>query len=617
MCGIFGIIAPSLEGIKPQAGLDSLQHRGPDSDDFISETHAANTVFFGHRRLSIIDLSDAGKQPMTRNHATIIYNGEVYNFEELCETYLKDVAFHSKTDTEVILALYLKFGKDFVKKLNGDFAITILDRRLQKVFLFRDRMGVKPFYLYQKNNVFAFASEIKAFKAAGLPLSLNEGGVGKYLIFKYSPGDQTLFTEVERLKPAEMLEFDLEKSSIKREKYWELSSEIKAFKGSYSDAKAELRYLLETAVRDRLIGDVPIANYLSGGLDSSLIAYYLRGGNHVHYCAVKNRGDLKAEGTTSDGHYAALLAKDWNLDLREIPIGIENLTPEHLNEAVTACDDLIADGSIIPAMLIAKAAAEDHRVVLSGMGADELFLGYNGHFLMRLNAMADKVPGLKPIAGSVMRNISAGRGPFKAYRRYLQKWGNNLGKPFEASRFSLVGDVDSAVSVINGDAGFEEFVAPYFSNNQNLFDSLFEFEMENFLVKNLNYLDRSSMAYSMESRVPYLDADLVTFAAGLPLDFKMSRTFKSKKILKEAYQAELPDYVTRRRKAGFGMPLRSLLSNKKVLDTFLPLEYFADQRFFNSDAIRKIVEAHKSGKQDQSALIYALISFKTWSEKWF
>ncbi len=616
MCGIFGIIAPNLEGLKPKAGLNSLEHRGPDSGNSIAEIHAANTVFFGHRRLSIIDLSDAGNQPMTCEQATIIYNGEVYNFEELRETYLKDVTFRSKTDTEVILQLYLKFGKDFVKKLNGDFAIAILDRRLRKVFLYRDRMGVKPFYVYNKGNVFAFSSEIKAFKAAGLPLSLNEKGVGKYLIFKYSPGDKTLFTEVERLKPAEMLVYDLEKSLFQKEKYWDLSAEIKPFKGSYADAKAELRHLLEKAVSSRLIGDVPIANYLSGGLDSSLIAHYLKGGKHVHYCAVKNRGDLKAEGTTSDGHFAALLARDWNLDLREIPIGIENLTPAHLHEAVTACDDLIADGSIIPAMLIAKSAAEDHRVVLSGMGADELFLGYNGHFLMRLNAMADKVPGLKPVAGSVMRTVNAGKGPFKAYRRYLQKWGNNLGKPYEASRFSLVGDVDSAVSVFNGDAGFEEFVAPYFSKDQNLFDNLFTFEMENFLVKNLHYLDRSSMAYGMESRVPYLDTSLVTFAAGLPLEYKMSRSFKSKKILKEAYQAELPNYITRRRKAGFGMPLRSLLSNQKVLDTFLPIEYFADQSYFDSDAILRIIEAHKSGKQDQSALIYALISFKSWADQW-
>lgn len=616
MCGIFGIISPNFDGLTPDKGLLSLAHRGPDSSDALSEVCCQNTVYLGHRRLSIIDLSAAGKQPMTCEDTTIIYNGEIYNFQELRNAYLKHCTFQSNTDTEVILQLYLKFGPDFVKKLNGDFAIAILDRRLQKIFLYRDPMGVKPFYLYHKGGVFAFSSEIKGFKAAGLPLTLNDREIGKYLVFKYSPGSLTLFTEVERLKPAEMLVFDLEKESVQRSKYWKLSSAIRPFKGSYQDAKVELRYLLEKAVRSRLIGDVPIANYLSGGLDSSLIAHYLKCGNNVHYCAVKNAADLKAEGTTSDGYYAERLAGDWNLDLRQVPIGIENLTQHHLDAAVEACDDLIADGSIIPAMLIAKMAAQKHRVVLSGMGADELFLGYNGHFLLRINAFAEKIPGLKANAGKLMQNIDVGNGAFKAYRRYLQKWGNNIGKPFEASRFSVVGDVDSALTICKGNAGFEDFVAPYFSTSRDVFENLFEFEMENFLAKNLNYLDRSSMAYGLESRVPFLDTALVAFAAGLPSDFKMGKNFKSKKILKEAYRNELPNYVTRRRKAGFGMPLRSLLANQKLRDSFLPLDFFGDLPFFDQTAIKNIVEVHLSGKQDQSALIYALISFRAWYNKW-
>ncbi len=614
MCGIVGFVAKSLEGINAAAALESLVHRGPDSGDYIAETCAAHQVYLGHRRLSIIDLSTAGNQPMTEGPATLIYNGEVYNFEELRATYLAGETFHSKTDTEVILKLYLKYGSDFVSKLSGDFAIAILDRQKQKLMLYRDRMGVKPLYIYERNGVFAFASEIKAFKSAGLSLSLNEGGIGRYLAFKYSPGTETLHAEVRRLKPAEMLEIDLHTGKKRSEKYWELSKEIVPFKGSYDDAKAELSHLLETAVKSRLIGDVPIANYLSGGLDSSIIAHYLKGGNNVHYCAVKNASDLKAEGTTSDGYYARKLAADWGLDLRQIPIGQDTLTAENLHNAVHACDDLIADGSIIPAMLIAREAAADHRVVLSGMGADELFLGYNGHFLLRLSQMSQRIPGLNPLVGTAMRSVNAGKGPFKAYRRYLQKWGNNIGKDYEPSRYSLVGDVDSALSVFNGDAGFDEFVAPYFPSGKDPFDALFEFEMENFLVKNLHYLDGSSMAYGLESRVPFLDHHLVTFAAGLPVEYKLNWKMKSKKILKEAYADVIPRYVTHRRKAGFGMPLRSLLAKKEVLDAFLPVEYFADQAYFDGDAIRGLVEAHRSGRQDQSALIYALICFRVWKE---
>lgn len=614
MCGIVGFIAPRLDGINTEPALKSLAHRGPDASGFIGETSAAHQLWLGHRRLAIIDLSAAGNQPMTHQHVTLIFNGEIYNFEELRRTHLPDQSFHSHTDTEVILKLYIRFGIDFVKMINGDFAISIFDRQLQKIYLVRDRMGIKPFYIYERGGVFAFASEIVAFKAAGLPLSLNENGIGRYLAFKYSPGNETLFSEVRRLTPASILEFNLATGRQTTAKYWELSREIIPFKGSYADAKNQLKHFVEKAVKARLIGDVPIANYLSGGLDSSIIAHYLKGGNNVHFCAVKNQADLAAEGSTSDGYYAAKLAEEWGLDLRQISIGQDTLTEENLRNAVISCGDLIADGSIIPAMLIAKQAAVDHRVVLSGMGADELFLGYNGHFLLRLSQMSERIPGIKPVIGSAMRSVNAGKGPLKAYRRYLQKWGNNMGKDFEAGRYSVVGDTDSALSIFNGDAGFSEFVAPYFPQGKDPFDSLFEFEMENFLVKNLHYLDGSSMAYGLESRVPFLDHELVTFAAGLPTEFKLDWKMKSKKILKEAYANEIPSYVTKRRKAGFGMPLRSLLAKDEVLNRFLPLDYFGDRPYFNADAIKKLIAAHKSGRQDQSALLYALISFRIWEE---
>jgi asparagine synthase (glutamine-hydrolysing) len=478
-------------------------------------------------------------------------------------------------------------------------------------------MGVKPLYIYQANGHFAFSSEIKAFKQAGLPLSLDQNGIGKYLIFKYSPGNESLFKEVSRLKPGAFLRYQLENNQVNIEPYWKLSKNIEPFKGSYGDATEELRAKLQQAVECRLMGDVPIANYLSGGLDSSLIAHYLRGGDHVHYCAVKNRSDLRAEGSTSDGHFAARLASEWDLNLKEIPIGLEALTEKQLEKAMYACDDLIADGSIIPAMLIAKEAARDHKVVLSGMGADELFLGYNGHFLQKLSQMAQTVPGAQAGFGAVFRQINAGNGPFKAYRRYLQKWGASMGKSYETSRYSIVGDVDTSMKIFRGDAGFDSFVAPYFPEGKDPFDALFSFELENFLVKNLHYLDRSSMAYSMESRVPFLDHELVTFAAGLPTKFKLDYKLKSKKILKEAYRKELPGYITKRRKAGFGMPLRSLLAKQEVLDRLLPFDFFGGMECFDVYEIKRAASNHIAGRQDHSALIYSLISFRVWHGKFF
>ena len=612
MCGIVGFIATDLSAIDVPSGLEALTHRGPDSAGTFSAEAGAYRLWIGHRRLSIIDLSARGSQPMSECGVTLIYNGEVYNYRELRTAHLPAESFKSESDTEVILKLYLRYGADFLHMLNGDFALAIYDSRIAKLFLVRDRLGIKPLYLYRRAGQFAFASEIKAFKAAGLPLSLNEAGIGNYLVFKYSPGQETLLQEVSRLQPGSMLEFDLADGSEKTTRYWSLAENKQAFPGTYQEAKSELRRLVESAVNLRLIADVPIANYLSGGLDSSIIAHYLRGGQHVHYCAVKSSADLKAEGTTSDGFYAKKLADEWGLDLREIRIGNDELSEANIDRAVWACDDLIADGSIIPAMLIAEQAAAEHRVVLSGMGADELFLGYNGHFLLKLSAYAARVPALKNSLGRSLRQIDAGSGSFLAYRRYLRKWGENWGKDFEAGRYSVVGDVDSALSIFKGKPAYAEVFTPYFKTDENTFETLLHFETENFLVKNLHYLDRSSMAFGLESRVPYLDHRLVEFAAGLPTHFKLDWKLKSKRILKETYADALPGYITHRRKAGFGMPLRTLLKNPNTIAHLLPLEFLESIPSIDMDAARRIIEVHRSGSADHSALIYALIALRSW-----
>jgi asparagine synthase (glutamine-hydrolysing) len=597
--------------LRLEESVEALLHRGPDFGNSFKEWVGKRCLFLGHRRLSIIDLSDEGNQPMHEGEISIVFNGEIYNFRELRAAHLGGESFHSNSDTEVVLKLYRKFGADFIHHLKGDFAMAIFDRHKGELLLIRDRMGVKPLYIYESDGLLGFSSEIKAFKQAGLNLSQREDGLGKFLVFKYSPAQDTLYNEVRRLAPGTILRLELNSGKSTERKYWNLQDEVKPFRGSFDDAKVELRERLGAAIEERLIADVPIANYLSGGLDSSIIAYHLRGKEFTHYCAVKDERDLKAEGTTSDGAFAKKLAADWNLNLETISIGLNQLTPDLIRKSITACDDLIADGSIIPAMLIAERAAQKHRVVLSGMGADELFLGYNGHFLLKLTQMAQSVPGFKGLASPLLQKIKAGKGPFKAYRRYLQKWGNNLGKEYQAARFSVVGDVDSAMSLLKRPQDLAEI---FEHHNGNSFDELFDFEMENFLVKNLHYLDGSSMAYGLESRVPYLDHEFVAFAASLPVDFKLDNQLRSKKILKAAYADVLPADITKRRKAGFGMPLRSLLSKRAVLDQLLPYDVLDATGQIDMDQLRKLEEAHISGKQDQSALLYGLVVYGTASK---
>lgn len=606
MCGIVGFIGKSTEALDLDAALNTLFHRGPDFGDSLKEKVGDSEVYLGHRRLSIIDLSEEGNQPMSEKGVTLVFNGEIYNYRELKRAHLNDEKFHSSSDTEVALKLYLKFGSDFVRHLNGDFAMAILDRNRRELWCIRDRIGVKPFYIYESGDLFGFASEIKAFRAAGIQLTPREDALGKFLVFKYSPRQETLYWEVRRLAPSSILRYDLDSGKKSEEKYWDLREEIKPFAGSFDQAKGQLKERLGACIKSRLVADVPIANYLSGGLDSSIIAYHLRGEEFTQYCAVKEEKDLKAEGTTSDGTFARELAESWNLNLETIPIGLDQLTPELIRRSIEACDVLIADGSIIPAMLIAEKAAQKHRVVLSGMGADELFLGYNGHFLLKLTQMAEAVPGFKAIASPLLQKVKAGKGPLKAYRRYLQKWGNNLGKDYQAARFSVVGDVDSALSLLRKPPSLCEVFGDFRGND---FEELFHFEMENFLVKNLHYLDGSSMAFGLESRVPYLDHEFVAFAAGLPVEFKLDDRLRSKKILKAAYADVLPEGITKRRKAGFGMPLRSLLGRREVLDALMPYDVLETRGEIDMDRLRELERAHISGKQDQSALLYALVVY--------
>jgi len=615
MCGIIGVVTKEFNSVAFQNGLKALKHRGPDNTDFFTESIDDRQVSFGHTRLSIIDLSEAGNQPMRLGETSMVYNGEVYNFKELRQKYLQSSGLRSTSDSEVILHLFNEHGRNFVKELNGDFAIGFLDKSRKKISLYRDRFGVKPLYIYQSADTFAFASEIKAFRDIGLELSLDKEEVGRYLVYKYSPGQKTLFNQVRRVAPGSILTYEIHTGKISEESYWKLQ-EGEKFKGSYADARTNLRELLSKSISHRLVADVPIANYLSGGVDSSIIGYHLKEGDHTHFCAVKQRADLAAEGTTSDGFYARKLAEAWNLNLKEIEIGKEQLNRSLIRKAVWACDDLIADGSAIPAMLIAEKASQEYKVVLSGMGADEIFFGYNGHFLLQLDNLTRQIPGLKSFLSPLLKKVQPGKGSLKAYKRYLKKWAENQNGPYSAARFSLVGDVQSAISVSSSDPDFD-FLFSELIGQENSFESLMRFELDNFLVKNNHYLDRTSMAYGLESRVPYLDHHLVEFVATIPQDWKIDWKFKSKKILKDTYTDVLPDYVTKRRKAGFGMPLRSLLSQDSIRNGLIDRDLLGDLDILKMYVLDKLEDEHTSGKADHSALLYAIISFQEWYKIFF
>lgn len=617
MCGIAGYIASGQ--LKGAAMLSCLHHRGPDHTGYHEETLFQKHIFLGHARLSILDLSANGNQPMSTpdGQITIIFNGEVYNFESLKQQHLKQVEFRSHTDTEVILRLYEKLGIDCIKALNGDFALCILDRRLSKMFLVKDRVGVKPLYYYHDHDKLVFGSEIKSIVAAGIRPQLAEDQVLNYFVFKYVPRQHTLHQGILRVPPGSYLEYDMAANKLQVHRYWTLNKQ-EAYSGlSYRDAQQVLFDLLKESTTMRLIADVPIGNFLSGGLDSSILAYFLKERRDIaHYCARKSERDLRKEGTTSDFYYADRLAKEWHLDLHAADIGSDEASIDMIRKTLFYSDDLIADGSQIPSYLITQDASRASRVILSGMGADEIFLGYAGHMLtlLSLNVMNGLPGALSGLLYKGASKVNQGKGKFLAYRRYIHKIGKyGQYPPYKYGILNLVGDFENSCSVYKGDKEqLTHLLASYFPEGEDVFDALMRFETENVLVKNLHYTDRMAMANSVECRVPFLDHRLLEFAYSIPLSYKLSATGRSKRILKDAFKDQLPDYIVNRRKAGFGMPLRSIFSSAEHVNRLLDKAFFANFNAFSLKHIDMIIDNHLSGKEDNSSIIYALISFQEW-----
>ena len=617
MCGIGGYI--SSGELNGSAMVSALRHRGPDHNASFTDSACNKRVYLGHSRLSILDLSENGNQPMFSEdrQVWIVFNGEIYNFPELKKKYFGQDDFRSGTDTEVILRLYLEKGISCISELNGDFAIAIYDKRLKKLFLVRDRVGVKPLYYYLDKERFIFASEIKAILAAGVKAELNEDEILNYFVFKYSQQQRTLYKNIQRLGPASVLTYSLENNNITIDKYWRLEKNPALSALSYDDAKKHLFALLKESSEMRLLADVPIGNFLSGGLDSSIIASFLKSRPDItHYCARKDERDLQKEGTTSDYHYAARLAADWNLNLREARIGSEEASLGLIRETLRYSEDLIADGSQIPSYLITKEAAKTSKVILSGMGADELFLGYAGHMLTLIDAnWLSRMPlFLSAAVGKRAARVEQGKGRFLAYRRYIHKLGKYSRLPrYRYALYNIVGDFDNSCSIYSGNKEeTTDLLSSYFPAGENVFDSLMHFELQNFLVKNLHYTDRMAMANSVECRVPFLDHRVIEFAYSLPRHYKLAGSGKFKRILKDTFSGQVPGYILRRRKAGFGMPLRSIFSDPAHVNSLLDRSFFANFNKFSGEHIERVIAAHLRGTEDNSSIIYALVSFQEW-----
>ncbi len=615
MCGICGFVSKNritLDDLKKMN--DTMYHRGPDdSGEEIYAMKNGYSVGLAQRRLSILDLSPLGHQPMHSGNGrvSIVYNGEIYNYQELKEE-LSDYAFQSTCDTEVILAAYLKWGIACVEKLNGMFAIAIFDRETQQFFLVRDRMGKKPLYYWYENHNLVFASELKPImECPGFERKINKDILGRFMYQHYINGPDSIFENVFKVEPGGIIRFEM--GELTGWKYWELKKVYHNKKGTgpkdYKEAKEELKRLLEKAVRQRMIADVPLGTFLSGGFDSSLITAVAQS---VSKEPVKTFSIGFHEKKYNEAEYASAVSRHLGTQHTQEYIG-ENEMFRLVNSIPQYYDEPFADSSQIATMLVAELAKKDVTVVLSGDGGDEFFCGYNVYTKVEQAQRLDKLGAIAHQLGK-LGNLEA-HYPFKV-RMISQNRNKNAKTQFIASN-----NIKIAQKMVT-----HQGLTCYYDTELEYQESNWQerrmlLDMDTYLPGDiLCKVDRAAMKYSLETRCPILDTEVMEFAFSIPHEFKYQNGVK-KRILKDLAYDYIPRELLDRPKVGFGVPLDKWLKGplKEQLLDMTNRDYLKRQGLFQTDYVERFMEEYmKTGDagagsgRNYSRNVWAFFVFQQW-----
>ena len=618
MCGIVGIA--STTSLSQRAwlaiGRDAMSHRGPD--DAGEWWSADGRVGLAQRRLSIIDLSAAGHQPMHDESGTlsIVFNGEIYNFADLrAELIVKGHGFRSKSDSEVILAAYRQWGTACLDHFNGMFAFALFDAREQTVFLARDRAGEKPLFYHHSNGVLRFASELKALLAdPALPRRINSEALDCYLAMGYVPGDRCILQGFNKLPPAHALLFNLQSGQLKQWSYWKLPEfEDGATQGSVNEAALldELEALLEDAVRRQMVADVPVGVLLSGGVDSSLItAMAVRASSQVHTFTIGFPGHGKLDET----EHARLISRHFGT--RHIELMAEDATADLLPRLARQFDEPMVDSSMIPTFLVSQLVRQHCTVALGGDGGDELFGGY-GHY-SRLQWMQQK---LGPIPRSLRHFIALAAEKFLPVGFKGRNWFQALDVDLESSLplISSCFDATTRRRLLAMQPGWplvaESVLKSRVPVNPGLLHRATRMDFANYLVEDiLVKVDRASMLNSLELRAPFLDHRLIEFAFGKgPSHLKA--TVQDKKILLKRLTARLlPPEFDQQRKQGFSIPLAEWLKTGPFKIMFNEVLH-DPQCIFDARMVKSLMRGQNKGRSNSERL-FSLVIFELWRREY-
>ncbi|MHB8533838.1 MAG: asparagine synthase (glutamine-hydrolyzing) [Sulfuricaulis sp.] len=623
MCGIVGFSGRFSRELLEKMNL-KVSHRGPD--DFGAYFIIDKGIGLAHRRLSIIDLSPLGHQPMwdSTNTVAIIFNGEIYNYLELrADLIARGCRFNSQSDTEVLLNLYLHDGEAMLPRLNGIFAFAIWDTRDDSLFIARDGLGVKPLYYAETPKGLLFASELKALlEEPDVDRSLNIQAVHYHMIYLWCPAPYTILNGVKKLEPGHAMV--VKEGRVRRSwRYYDMPYDQPIEQLSEQTAISQVEDALREAVTRQMVADVPVGAFLSGGLDSSAVAAFAREASPGHklQCFTIGFKDASArkEGMTEDLPYAQRVARHLDVDLHTIYVGPEMVG--RLEEMIYHLDEPQADPAPLNALFISQLAREHGiKVLLSGAGGDDIFTGYRRHYAL----MQEKSWGWMP--APVRLGIS------KAARMLPHgiPWARRLSKAFQYANlngderivsyffwFSPEALENLYASRLRGTAAYS---MPLLSSLANLPDDtqklnrMLYLEGKHFLADhNLNYTDKMSMAAGVEVRVPLLDPDLVALAARLPVRFKQNGRV-GKWVFKKAMEPYLPKDVIYRPKTGFGVPLRHWLRYelRPVVEDVLSKRSIEARGLFDAVGIQELIDNDRNGRVDGTYTIFSLICIELW-----
>lgn len=630
MCGIAGFI--DFNGASSEQDLEgmthALEHRGPDGFGTFIHGTSEYKIGLGHRRLSILELSELGKQPMNWNEFTIVFNGEIYNFSEI-KTELEKLghSFLAESDTEMILHAYAEWKEKCLDRFIGMFSFVIYNSKTEEIFIARDRAGVKPLFIYHKNGLVLFASELKSFhKHSDFDKQINPKAVQAYLQYGSVPTPHCIFEHCTKLQPGHYVQSSLKDFKYNPVQYWNVYDYYNKPKLLITPEEAikETERILKSACEYRMVSDVPVGVFLSGGYDSTCVTALLQ----------KDRTEALRTFTISVP----------DIGLNEAPYAkeiAEQLQTNHTETECTAQDaiDLIAqlpyfydepfaDSSAIPTTLVSKIAKQDVTVALSADGGDEVFAGYNRYeMILKYGEKLNRIPGFarKSMAG-VMDMVSADSIPVLRHKY-------NFAQRYEKTKSILRNTSDQnimlSVSQLFTEEQINQICTKQFEKLSTYFDSK---ELKNYsslafaqamdyqtylLDDILQKVDRASMSVSLESREPLLDHRLIEYVAQLPDELKF-RDGAKKWLLKEIVHQTVPKSIMDRPKMGFAIPIESWLKNelRDLLETYLSEEKIAETGFFNWKEIEKLKKNFLAGRKEFGVKIWYLLSYLMWYEKW-